>query len=163
MKLHRKQVIGVIALSIILSGASSDQELNCEERIWTVSNVMMIEFYDFQVKQMALAYQSNDTSNGIAIIENWIDWLKKLSVNPNDFFTKEGHLKDIAISYVRLGNLHRKAGRQDKYDTLLTQAVDLYNSTCDGSTCNKITREKMIWLVQEMDKSIPKSLHPQKN
>jgi hypothetical protein len=156
MKTIRKQVLGIIGLSIILTGAALDQDISCEKQIWTVSNIMMIEFYDFQVKQMAIAYQSKDTSTGIVIMENWIDWLENLSVNvkPNDFFTKDSHLKEMAISYVRLGNLHRKAGRQDKYESLLTQGVDLYNSTCDGS-CKKITKEKMIWLVKEMDKSIP--------
>jgi len=45
----------------------------------------------------------------------------------------------------------------------LFEGLDLYNSTGDGTTCQKIIKVKMVWLVEEMDKSIPKLLRQQKD
>jgi len=148
-------------LSFLLGGTLEAQERpeNTTENVVTFLN---IKFSEFQYQQMAIGYRSKDLQTGVAILENGIEWLKFLRDQENVFLDSDVVNKDIAIVYVRLGNLHKKMGNKDKYESLLAEAVDLYNSTCDGSACKTISKKKMIWLVNEMDKNlIPHSSAPQ--
>ena len=142
-----------LLFSLFLVGASPIPNETCQQSLRDITTVMTLEFYQFQVEQMMLAYNSKDPMTGVSIIENGIEWFDALKKQENEVFDKNSLSKDIAIFYVRLGNLHLKAGKQNLYESFLLKAINLYNSTCDDLTCRKIDREKMISLVNEMDKS----------
>ena len=152
MRIKPRNFILTILLSLVLTGATLISEETCELGIKEVVSVITMDFYQFQIEQMMLAYVSKDPMTGIAIIEKGIEWISVLKKQESDGVFEGGSLsKDIAIFNVRLGNLHRKLGHEVEYDSYLTNALTLYNSTCDGSTCKKITRERMVWLVSKMD------------
>lgn len=148
---HEK--IFAILLSMFLLGAAPISHESCEQNIKDITKVITIHFYQFQVEQMMLAYKSNDPMTGISIIEHGLEWISGFESQGNMILDEKSLPKENAIWLVRLGNLHAKLGEQDKYGSYLEKAVTLYNSSCDGSTCKKISKEKMIWLVDKMDNS----------
>ncbi|MEE8125518.1 MAG: hypothetical protein V3T42_06890, partial [Nitrospirales bacterium] len=88
---------------------------------------------------------------GISIIENSLEWISTFKNQGNMILDENSLPKEKAIWFVRLGNLRLKLGEQEKYELYLEMAVTVYNSSCSGSTCKKITKEKIVWLVNKMD------------
>ncbi len=142
-----------ILCSIFLLGMTPISEESCEQGIKDITKVITIHFYQFQLEQMMLAYKSNDPMNGISIIEHSLQWISGVENQENMILDEKSLPKEKAIWFVRLGNLYSRLGEQDKYESYLEQAVTLYNSSCDGSTCKIISKEKLIWLVDQMDNS----------
>ena len=151
MKNNKQYKFSIILFSVFLVGAAQISEETCEQGIKDIAKVITIDFYQLQLEQMMLAYNSKDPMTGISIIENSLEWILSFKNQGNMILDENSLPKEKAIWFVRLGNLRLKLGEQEKYELYLEMAVTVYNSSCSGSTCKKITKEKIVWLVNKMD------------